>query len=96
MAGVTLMHVLVLFKEKQQHGKSNPYTPETTKVIGKKKKRRNKKNSFCGEAAAEDIYPRRFVRHFLAADRAKRGRLWGRMTGRTGNRVLMFTLAGLG
>lgn len=44
MAGVTLMHVLVLFKEKQQHGKSNPYTLDTTKVIGfgKKEKKREK------------------------------------------------------
>lgn len=39
MAGVTLMHVLVLFKEKQQHRKSNPYTPETAEVIGEKKKK---------------------------------------------------------
>lgn len=40
------MHVLVLFKEKQQHGKSNPYTPETTKVIGEKKKKKEKEKQF--------------------------------------------------
>lgn len=89
MAGVTLMHVLVLFREKQQHGKSNPYTAETTKVIGKKKKG---KQLFMGRT----FIPIEFFKPILAVDRTKGDRLSGRVTGTTGYPVLMFTLTRLG